>query len=787
MKRRHFRIGYLALFLIQALTGTSYSQQERKWQRVLIESRKPYDGLIRAIEAKGGHVTQTFTYVDGVAADVPEDAVPGIRSFPGVQAVSKDIEVERPTSVNPIRSRTASQLQRNSLATDSSNPLTRIPANDLKSLASSNPETYSINNAGTRIGRLHANGFTGEGIVVAVIDSGVRNGFKLVQDSIVGGIDFVDDGAPGPAGDSQSDWKKESNDGHGTFAAGLIAGNASFVVKGVMKDALELYAPGTLVDGKLHLIGTAPNAHIYVVRVFGDDSSTGASTSIIIAALEHVIDQRLLYEDTRGKKGVKVEVANLSFGISTLAAGLSLLDKTVDAMLKAGIVPVVSAGNTGPSALTFSSPGSSRSALKVGASSRAVNERILNEVIYSTQFPDEYYPGIGGDIRPFGGTQTAWFSSRGPTADGRQIPEVVASGVGNIGQGYCPDQILDACFKRLSLASGTSFSAPIVSGIAAALIDAFPRATATQIRNAIILSGRTGQIAPYFDEIDRGRGLPDAYRAYQLLDSGFVPDVLPPVTAPFDLVEDNIEFNTDLNVVAGSVSETLTDLKPGERGEILYNVPPNTGRVVVRIRNIQMTGPQNPFFGGDGLFFYVHSAKTSAIRGIGDYLVNGVLFLGGEDEQFSLENPDTGIMRITLNPDTLNAGMVTADVLVHSIPESFTPTTTFSGIIDNGETEKFTLPVEAGTTRLDIVLSWVHDWSRYPTSDVDLIVCSPSIAPTILDCKALGIKTGATLNGPERVSIPSPAAGNWTLLVVGFNVPTVSESDNFDLRIRATH
>ncbi len=143
-----------------------------------------------------------------------------------------------------------------------------------------------------------------------------------------------------------------------------------------------------------------------------------------------------------------------------------------------------------PPALTNSSPGSSRSAVTVGGSSRAANERILNEVLYGTQFPDEYYPGIGGDIRPFAGTQTAWFSSRGPNADGRLDPDVVASGVGNIGQGYCPDQILDACFKRLSIASGTSFSAPIVSGIAAALIEAFPRATATQIRNAIIESGR---------------------------------------------------------------------------------------------------------------------------------------------------------------------------------------------------------------------------------------------------------------------------------------------------------
>ena len=786
MQRRYVRIGLITLLLIQILPGRSYSLQDRKLQRILIETRKPYDGIVRTIEAKGGSVTQTFTYVDGIAADVPEDVVPLISSLPEVQSISNDEPVEKPANVNPIRSHNAGQVQQNRIATDSSSPLSRILPADLQNLANTRPDTYSINNSGTRIERLHASGFTGAGIVIAVIDSGVRPGFKLAQDSFIGGIDFVDDGAPGPAGDSPTDWKKESNDGHGTFAAGLIAGNASFQVKGVMKDALEQYAPGTLVDGKLALIGTAPDAQIYVVRVFGSDSSVGASTSTILTAIQHVIDQRVLYNDTHGKKGMKIEVANLSFGISTLAAGRTMLDRSVGAMLQAGIVPVVSGGNAGPATLTNSSPGSSRSAVTVGGSSRAANERILNEVLYGTEIPDEYYPGIGGDIRPFPGTQTAWFSSRGPNADGRLDPDVVASGVGNIGQGYCPDQILDACFKRISIASGSSFSAPIVAGIAAVLVEAFPGATATEIRNAIIESGRTNQIAGFFDEIDRGRGLPDAYAAFLLLASGAVDDVLPFVKPPYDLVKDNIEKNTDLNVVSGSYYKTLTGLQPGERGEILYNVPPGTGSVIVRIKNIEMSGPQNPFFGGDGLFLYIHSAKTSAIRGVGDYLVDGEVFLGGEDQEYILDNPDTGIMRITLNPDTLNAGSVRADVSIQTIPEHFTPTKTISGSIENGVTKQFTYQVNEGTKRLELVLTWDHNWAHYPTSDVDLIVfCPPSPAP-IPKCKLSGIKDGATLKSPERVTIETPPVGDWTLLVHGFNVSTFIGSDNFKLRIKAT-
>jgi hypothetical protein len=548
---------------------------------------------------------------------------------------------------------------------------------------------------------------------------------------------------------------------------------------------LQRYAPGALVDGKLSLIGTAPDAQIYVVRVFGDNGA-GASIATILAAIQHVIDQRLLYNNTNGRKGVRIDVANLSGGISTRIAGRTMFERSIDAMLDAGIVPVIASGNAGPSTLTYSSPSSSLSALSVGGSSSAVNERIFNEVLYGTQILDEYYPGIGADIRPFNGTQIGWFSSRGPTADGRMNPNVVASAVGIIGQGYCPDQILDACFKRISIVSGTSFASPIVSGIAATLIQAFPGATATQIRNAIILSGRPGQIAGYFDDVDRGHGLPDAFGAYQLLASGTVPDSLPPAATPFDLVEDNIEHNTDLHVVSGSFSKSFVNLKPGERGEILYDVPPDTDRVVVRIGNVLMTGPQNPFFGGDTMFLYVHSAKTSAIHGVGDYLLDPTpVFLGGEPlTKFEFSKPETGIMRITLNPDTQNAGFVSANVSIQAYPESFGPTTTISKTINNGEIKMYTVNVAQGTKRLDFLLSWDHNWAHYPTSDVDLIVCSPDIPATVEACKASGNKQGATVASPERTSIENPAAGNWTVLVNGFDVPTQSGSDNFKLRIK---
>jgi serine protease AprX len=579
------RISLVALLLLLLIPGYSYAQPTGSFENVLIETQKPYDNVVRAIEALGGRVTFQYAYVNAIAAEIPVTTYASVSSIHGVTAVYKDDVITKPSSIASTR---GNSIQ---VSTESSTPVGKVNSKDLAKLAITSPG-YSINNAGTRIESLHARGLTGQGTTVAVIDSGVRGGFKLVQDAIIGGIDFVDDGAPGPAADGQADWKQSSNDGHGTFVAGLIAGNYTFSVNQVMKQALLRYAPGALINGNLPLIGTAPDAKIYVVRVFGD---AGARVSTVLAAIHHVIEQRQLYVSSGGRQGIKIDVANLSLGISTLAAGRTLLDTSIDEMLEAGIVPVVAVGDTGPSTLTNLSPGTSRSALSVGASSVAVNERILYEVQYGTQFQKEFYPGIGADIRPFSGTEVQWFSSRGPSSDGRLDPDVVANGVGNLSQGYCPNEILDACFKRLSIGSGTSFSAPIVSGIAAVLTQAFPNATATQIRNAIIASGQLSAIEPYFDVLDRGRGVPDANAAYALLEAG-ASDVLPPLPPQHTLVRDNIEDNTGLLVQSGSYGKSFVNMKPGQRAEILYEVPVLADYVRVRVNNVVMNGPQNPFF-----------------------------------------------------------------------------------------------------------------------------------------------------------------------------------------------
>ncbi len=468
--------------------------------------------------------------------------------------------------------------------------------------------------------------------------------------------------------------------------------------------------------------------------------------------MERAVELREMYNAGQ-PGGVNIRVCNMSLGGPTVAPGTDLGDELVDMMLQHDIVTVVAAGNAGPAALTLGSPSSSRSALSVGAASLPHNERILRDL--------QYGPGIGLLYRPFGGIEMSYFSGRGPNADGRVQPNVVANGFANFGMG------LGSTVLSLDIGSGTSFSTPSISGIAAVLRQAYPNATARQIRNAIILSANPSLVTGA-TVLDQGNGYVNAAAAAALLAAGKAPDTVDALPKANESVKVNVEKATDLDVVNGFVTRSLTGLKPSERRDIVYRVNPNTSQVVIALTNFTAALPavqQNPLF-GDDLIVAVHSAKTSSI-GEGDYKY----FAFATNGTVVINNPETGLLRLSVSGDWTNAGPVSVNASIFSTVDPIPQFTSQSKISDM-QTAVIPFTVPAGAHSLQARLSWRADWGSYPSADLDLILIGPTGSVNV---------DGAQINNPENATIANPQPGQWIALVDGYQIP--AGSDKYELRI----
>jgi hypothetical protein len=381
-----------------------------------------------------------------------------------------------------------------------------------------------------------------------------------------------------------------------------------------------------------------------------------------------------------------------------------------------------------------------------------VHERILRGV--------QGYPDFGASVRPFDGTIMAYFSSRGPSADGRSEIEVVANGFASFGQG------LGASTGSISIGSGTSFAAPTVAGVAAVLRQAVPEATARQVRNALILSADSSVLADGSASVDQGAGFVDAAAALALLSADGAPDT-PGLEGGDNIhVKVNINQGAGVETYDGNVTRTATNLLPGERMDTYYRVGPNIAAVVVTLGNVVPGSVQNTLF-GDDILLTVHSARTSA-HGEGDYRLEAYT-TGGT---WVFPRPDTGLMRVTMNGDWTNASPISATITVFSVADPL-PQMTDHGRIQEGETRVVTFNVPTGTAALNARLEWDGDWSSYPTNDLDVILIPPGGTPNF---------AGATLASPEIAAVEDPPAGQWMAIVDGFTIGTTG-GDNFKLRI----
>ncbi len=292
-------------------------------------------------------------------------------------------------------------------------------------------------------------GITGKGVGVAVLDTGIAP-LPDFGNRLVAGADFSGDGNA-----------LQDGYGHGTFVAGLIAGD------------------GSSSDGAY--AGEATGAKLVSVKVAGATGMTDVSR--VIQGISWVIANRAAY-------GIKV--LNLSLGqVPWGPTQLNPLDQAVEAAWRAGITVVTSAGNTGPDAGTITAPGDDPMVITVGA---------LDD--NGTAAPDD--------------DSIAGFSGAGPTAaNGWLKPDLVAAGKSVvslrapgsfIAQTYPSAVVGGANF----VGSGTSFSAAIVSGAAALVAQQNPNAAPDEIKARLLATVTPG---PTGDATLEGHGDLDAYDA----------------------------------------------------------------------------------------------------------------------------------------------------------------------------------------------------------------------------------------------------------------------------------
>ncbi|HKB11123.1 MAG TPA: S8 family peptidase [Vicinamibacterales bacterium] len=281
-------------------------------------------------------------------------------------------------------------------------------------------------------------GVTGQGIGVAVVDSGI-SAHKALANRVVANVSFVS-GDPS-VGDAY---------GHGTHVAGIITGSAS-AASGVT----SLYAGGI-----------APGANLINVRVLGADGS--GLTSDAIAGIEWAITNKAKYN---------IRVINISFGHPVMEpSATDPLCEAVAEAVQAGIVVVAAAGNSGKSADghmvlgSIVSPGNSPLALTVGALNTFGTVKRSDDAVAS-------------------------YSSRGPTRFDLAVKPDVAAPGNKIVSLQASNSYLWTLYPQLRVAgsssnaymtlSGTSMAAPMVSGGVALLLQGTPGLTVPQVKLAI--------------------------------------------------------------------------------------------------------------------------------------------------------------------------------------------------------------------------------------------------------------------------------------------------------------
>ena len=366
-------------------------------------------------------------------------------------------------------------------------------------------------------------GFTGKGVNIAVVDTGIDNEHPGLDGKYIAGYDAVcSDDALCVASLQEDDGSFDPDDQnqHGTACAGMAASN------------------GILPNGESsNFTGSAPDADLVDVRI-GTAVGAGPFENYVLEqefyesamdGLNWVIDNKDTAWAGVENESFGIDIISLSWGITSHESGGSdgsdMFSQVLDEATLAGVTVSVAAGNDGSNNDGLSGMGSSSLSITVGA-------------LDDKNTVDRADDGI------------ASYSSRGPRRDNNDgnpynemKPDISAPGTNIIQAEAC--YASGSCYNRLpgqdaadngysGRGSGTSYAAPAVTGVIALIIEANPELNPLEIREILRLTaerretlssadGEGVEEGPWatYPELDPywnrhfGWGMADAYEAVQ--------------------------------------------------------------------------------------------------------------------------------------------------------------------------------------------------------------------------------------------------------------------------------
>jgi subtilisin-like proprotein convertase family protein len=487
---------------VEAIAAVAASYDPRAVERRRLRGRRAADGglfdvhdlpvhepYVEQVVRTGAHLRVRSRWVNAVSVEATGPQIDAIAALPAV------------TKIQPVaRSRRPEFFESRAEEVQDAREVRELPlGSGALDYGRSTIQLSQIN-----LVALHEAGYTGEGVLIGVLDTGFRRDHEAFNQpgheiEVVAEYDFVDDDPD--AGEEPGDSSFQHF--HGTAILGTLAS----------------YYPGELVGG-------AFDASYALAKTEDTTGETPVEEDYYVAGLEFL-------------EGVGVDMTTSSLGYidwytqGDLDGETAVTTIAINVASSLGVHTVTAAGND-------------------GHDSDPTTSRLIAPA-------DAFFVIAAGAVESSGSIGS--FSADGPTADGRVKPELLAQGVDT-------ETIDPYSTTAYMTANGTSMSTPLVAAAVACLIQAHPTLTVQEMRDALFRAADHDPGGSGFDPLYvRGYGIVDALetQANAVIQAGFVlfdDDVYScSDTLVITLRDDNIPFDPPtVGVELSSTTETLPEV-----------------------------------------------------------------------------------------------------------------------------------------------------------------------------------------------------------------------------------